>query len=154
MKLKYRLLPIALFLIFICIFAIALNSPDSKGFKQGVSHVSLNQLLMRDGSEFTVKNNALLVVFSLSCLECKKNLQMLKEAQLEPIGIIFDSSYERDSLKNIGYKHILYPKNREYFADLGVSGVPETFVIDENGLIKYSVKGLLTNKDIDAISKL
>ena len=51
-------------------------------------------------------------------------------------------------LKELGnpYKDILIDKNGKIAIDWGVYGIPETFIINSNGIIKYRHVGPITNK--------
>ena len=51
-------------------------------------------------------------------------------------------------LKDLGnpYKDILLDQNGRIAIDWGVYGIPETFIINSNGIIKYRHVGPITNK--------
>ena len=51
-------------------------------------------------------------------------------------------------LKDLGnpYKDILIDQNGKIAIDWGVYGIPETFIINSNGIIKYRHVGPITNK--------
>jgi len=44
------------------------------------------------------------------------------------------------------YKNIIRDETGQLGIDLGVYGVPETFILDKNGVIRYKWVGVLTEK--------
>lgn len=145
---------IALFAAFLGAMLIAMSKPQQLENSNARIQLNFANYIQRDGSPLNIDDGNLVVIFSTSCLECKKNLAKLKAARLLPKGIIFDQNYEVDSLKNLGYSHIYTPIKREFLVDLGVRGVPETYVVDAQGNVIYTARGVLEDEDIDAIRKL
>ena len=66
------------------------------------------------------------------------------------IGINYKDNTEKTIkwLKDLGnpYNNILIDKNGKIAIDWGVYGIPETFIINSNGIIKYRHVGPITNK--------
>ena len=59
-------------------------------------------------------------------------------------------------LKKLGnpYSEVLLDKNGNIGIDWGVYGIPETFVINSQGVIKYRHVGAITKKDFKKINVL
>ena len=84
------------------------------------------------------------------------------EAQLNTLTIIMNKSDDPKKtikwLKELGnpYSNIALDKNGRIAIDWGVYGIPETFIINANGIIKYRHVGPITSKiykKIDLIIK-
>ena len=52
------------------------------------------------------------------------------------------------------YSEVLLDKNGNIGIDWGVYGIPETFVINSEGIIKYRHVGAITKKDFNKINIL
>lgn len=111
-----------------------------------------------DDSPFTNKDisgkKVLLNVFGSWCAACVAEHKFLMELSAEdfiPIyGINWKDSDEaaKNYLKKLGnpYKKVGIDKDSAFAIALGVSGAPETFLINENGEIISHFSGVLTEK--------
>jgi cytochrome c biogenesis protein CcmG/thiol:disulfide interchange protein DsbE len=91
------------------------------------------------------------------CTECRKEHPLLMQAherfkrRVQFVGIVFqdDPDNIRDFLAEMGerpkstYPNLLDPGSRTAI-DFGVYGVPETFFIDRDGIVRYKRVGRLT----------
>ena len=78
----------------------------------------------------------------------KKNLKI--------IGINYKDNNKKTIkwLEDLGnpYENVLLDKNGKIAIDWGVYGIPETFIINSNGIIKYRHVGPITNKIYNKIN--
>ena len=92
--------------------------------------------------------------FATWCKPCRDEHVYIKrftnEKDIKVIGINYKDNTEKTIkwLKDLGnpYKDILIDKNGKIAIDWGVYGIPETFIINSNGIIKYRHVGPITNK--------
>ena len=92
--------------------------------------------------------------FATWCKPCRDEHVYIKrftnEREIKVIGINYKDNTEKTVkwLKDLGnpYKDILIDKNGKIAIDWGVYGIPETFIINSNGIIKYRHVGSITNK--------
>ena len=92
--------------------------------------------------------------FATWCKPCRDEHVYIKrftnERKIKVIGINYKDNTEKTIkwLKDLGnpYKDILIDKNGKIAIDWGVYGIPETFIINSNGIIKYRHIGPITNK--------
>jgi len=92
--------------------------------------------------------------FATWCKPCRDEHMYIKrfsnEMGLKVIGINYKDKPEKTIkwLKNLGnpYENILIDKNGKIAIDWGVYGIPETFIVNSNGIIKYRHVGPITNK--------
>ena len=101
------------------------------------------------------KNEIILVnFFATWCKPCRDEhvyiMRFANEREIKVIGINYKDNTEKTIkwLKDLGnpYKDILIDKNGKIAIDWGVYGIPETFIINSNGIIKYRHVGPITNK--------
>lgn len=100
------------------------------------------------------KEPMLLNVWASWCLACIKEHSILKSIQGNNHIKIIGINYKDERSDAIGwlniygdpYKYNLYDVNGEFAIDLGVYGVPETFLVDQNGLIRAKHVGELTEE--------
>ncbi len=101
------------------------------------------------------KNEITLVnFFATWCKPCRDEHVYIKrfanKKGLKVIGINYRDNPKKTIkwLKDLGnpYKDILIDKNGKIAIDWGVYGIPETFIVNSNGIIKYRHVGPITNK--------
>ena len=101
------------------------------------------------------KNEITLVnFFATWCKPCRDEHVFIErfanEKGIKIIGINYKDNSEKtiEWLEDLGnpYKDILIDKNGKIAIDWGVYGIPETFIINSNGIIKYRHVGPITNK--------
>ena len=92
--------------------------------------------------------------FATWCKPCRDEHAYIKsfakEENLKVIGINYKDNPEKTIkwLKDLGnpYKNILIDRNGKIAIDWGGYGIPETFIINSSGIIKYRNVGPITNK--------
>ena len=101
------------------------------------------------------KNEIMLVnFFATWCKPCRDEHVYIKrfadEKNIKVIGVNYKDNTEKTIkwLKDLGnpYKEVLIDKNGKIAIDWGVYGIPETFIISSNGIIKYRQAGPITNE--------
>jgi len=162
------LAPLLVFAVLVGYFAIGLTMDPRKlpNMLQGkpVPEFTLAALLGRDDKGF--KNSdlegdvTLVNVFGSWCVACRVEhpfLMALKENNLVPIhGIDWreeDKTAGPDWLKKFGDPYTLAgddPKSRAAIA-FGVTGAPETFLVDQKGVVRYKHVGPINQNSWDEI---
>jgi len=105
------------------------------------------------GNETTLVN-----FFATWCKPCLDEHPYLKklsnERGLKIIGINYKDDSKRTIkwLEKLGnpYSNVLVDPNARLGIDWGVYGLPETFIVNSNGVIKYRLVGPITKKNYDA----
>ena len=109
--------------------------------------------LIVSNKEFT-DEVTLVNFFATWCLPCKEEHPFIKKLSNEPgiklIGINYkdENSKAKKWLKELGnpYTKVGIDKNGSIGIDWGLYGIPETYVVDKNGIIKYKYIGPITKK--------
>ena len=109
------------------------------------------------GKEITLVN-----FFATWCKPCRDEHVNIKrfsdEKGIRVIGINYKDDPKKAIkwLKNLGnpYSDVPIDKNGSIAIDWGVYGIPETFVIDSKGIIKYRHVGPVTKKVFNKINSL
>ena len=100
--------------------------------------------------------------FATWCKPCRDEhayiLRFSNEKNLNVIGINYKDKSEKTTkwLKKLGnpYSIIAIDNNGKIAIDWGVYGIPETFVVDKQGIIKYRHVGPVTKKIYNEINLL
>jgi len=100
--------------------------------------------------------------FATWCKPCRDEHVYIKrfsnEKGLKIIGVNYKDDPEKTIkwLKDLGnpYKNILIDKNGKIAIDWGVYGIPETFIVNSNGIIKYRHVGPITDKIYKKINSI
>ena len=108
-------------------------------------------------------NEIMLVNFFASwCKPCRDEHIYIKrfadQKNIKVIGINYKDNQKKTKkwLNDLGnpYKDILIDQNGNIAIDWGVYGIPETFIINSNGIIKYRHVGPITEKEFKKINLL
>ena len=108
------------------------------------------------------KEITLVNFFATWCKPCRDEhvyiQRFSKEKKIKIIGINYKDNPEKaiQWLKKLGdpYSNIAVDANGKIAIDWGVYGIPETFVVDSRGVIKYRHVGQVTKKIYKKISKI
>ena len=93
-------------------------------------------------------------VFGSWCVACLYEhpilMDLSQNGQVRVIGINWrdDRNKAKDWLKRHGnpYELIIYDPYTDLILDLGVTGAPETFIVDQSGKIRYKHVGVITEE--------
>ena len=100
--------------------------------------------------------------FATWCKPCRDEHIYIKrfadQKNIKVIGINYKDNQKKTKkwLNDLGnpYKDILIDQNGNIAIDCGVYGIPETFIINSNGIIKYRHVGPITEKEFKKINLL
>mgnify|MGYP000011689483 FL=1 len=158
---KYISLIIATFFIFVCLF-FALNKKEqtlkSPLLNKPIPEINLDGLVEDDKlNNNNFKNEVILVNFFASwCVPCIVEHDFLFELKKQKPIKIYGINY-KDNIKNLKvwlkklgnpYSKIGIDKTGITGINWGVNGIPESFLIDKNGIIKHKINGVIDEKQI------
>ena len=162
---KYITLIIATAFIFISLF-FGLNKKDkalkSAFLNKPIPEINLNSLENGKLNKNDFKNEVLLVNFFASwCVPCIVEHDFLFELKEQKPIKIYGINYKDDIknlkkwLKKLGnpYSKIGMDKTGITGINWGVNGIPESFLIDKNGIIRHKINGVIDGKQIKILLK-
>lgn len=158
------LLPLAVFTGLVLLFLFGLNNDPrlvpSPFIGKPLPDISLPGLKDPAGTITTADLKgevALLNVWATWCIPCRQEHPLLVDLDRRADVRIYGLNYKdvrQDALawlEKLGdpYDRVLFDEAGTAGIDLGVYGVPETFVIDRDGIVRYKHIGPLTQEVID-----
>ena len=163
MKKKIIILPLIVFFLILSVFFYLLTierNPSELPSNLLNKNVPVFQAerLFKDKKFFSTKefNGEIILVnfFATWCKPCREEHEYIKnfadEEKIKVVGVNYkDNSIKTiEWLKKLGnpYSDILIDKKGELAIDWGVYGIPETFIVDRQGIIKYRHVGPITKK--------
>jgi cytochrome c biogenesis protein CcmG, thiol:disulfide interchange protein DsbE len=157
---SWRFIPILLFLV-VCLFlwrGLSLDPPQLPSVQVGKPMPAFTAAQLQHSKEdFSLKDfhhqPALLNVWASWCDVCQQEqvvLMQLASQGLPIYGLNYKDKRE-DALRWLDqwgnpYRLIGQDVEGKLAIDLGVYGVPETFVIDKKGIIRYRQAGMITQE--------
>jgi len=159
--------PLAAFAVFLAVVAIGLYAPSDRAVRSGLigrpvpdfdlapgmpGRPGLTSAALRDGRPHVVN------IFASWCLPCR-----IEAPQLDALarrGIPIDGIAVRDRPQDLArflatygdpFRAIGADTDRRVQMELGSAGVPETFVIDGQGVIRHQHIGAITEADMAEI---
>lgn len=159
MKYLKFLIPLGLFLVLVLFLGVGLHldpkEVPSPLIGKPAPEFSLESL---DSPNLTIENADLLGkvwmlnVWASWCAACREEHPMLLEFGKKNAVPIYGLNYKDERaaglrwLANFGnpYTHSLFDRDGRVGIDWGVYGVPETFIIDQNGVVRLKHIGALT----------
>ena len=162
---KYIGLIIITIFIFVCFF-FGLNKKDqilkSAFLNKPIPEINLNSLENSKLNENDFKREILLVNFFASwCVPCIVEHDFLFELKKQKPIKIYGINY-KDDIKNLKkwleklgnpYSKIGMDKTGITGINWGVNGIPESFLIDKNGIIRHKINGVIDEKQIKILLK-
>ena len=162
---KYIGLIIITIFIFVCFF-FGLNKKDqilkSAFLNKPIPEINLNSLENSKLNENDFKKEILLVNFFASwCVPCIVEHDFLFELKKQKPIKIYGINY-KDDIKNLKkwleklgnpYSKIGMDKTGITGINWGVNGIPESFLIDKNGIIRHKINGIIDEKQIKILLK-
>ena len=171
MKKKLLIIPSILFLLIVLTFFYLLiieRNPSeipSNLLDKNVPKFETESLLKKEkfislkefGNEIILVN-----FFATWCLPCRDEHIYIKrfsdEKDIRVIGINYKDDPKKaiQWLRDLGnpYSNVLIDKNGRIAIDWGVYGIPETFIVNSKGIIKYRHVGQITKKIYKKINLL
>ena len=158
---KYIGLIIVTLFIFVCLF-FALNKKEqtlkSPLLNKPAPEINLDTLVEDYKlSNNNFRNEVVLVNFFASwCIPCIVEHDFLFKLKKQKPIKIYGINY-KDNIKNLEvwlkklgnpYAKIGIDKTGTTGIDWGVNGIPESFLIDQNGIIKHKINGVIDEKQI------
>ena len=157
---KYITLIIATAFIFISLF-FGLSKKDktlnSPLLNKPIPEINLDSLKNEKLNEKDFKKEILLVNFFASwCVPCIVEHDFLFELKKQKPIKIYGINY-KDNIKNLEiwleklgnpYSKIGIDKTGITGINWGVNGIPESFLIDKNGIIRHKINGIIDEKQI------
>ena len=163
MKARF-LIPLGIFVALVALFAVGLNLDPRKVpsplIDKPAPAFDLQRLRQQDArisqADFKQHPVSLFNVFASWCVACRQEHPVLMEIAKQKVLPVFGLNYKderTDGLRWLGqfgdpYTAIAYDLDGRVGIDWGVYGVPETFVIDRKGMIRYKHIGPLTAESI------
>ena len=157
---KSALIPLAVFAVLVVFLAIGLNlkprEVPSPFIGKPVPEFSLPELMVEGKSispELLKGKVWMLNVFASWCVACRAEHDVLthfiRNEKVTVLGLNYKDE-PKDAkawLAALGnpYQHIAVDREGQVGIDLGVYGVPETFVIDKKGTIRHKQTGPVSN---------
>ena len=171
MRKKILLLPLGLFLLILLTFAYLLvidRNPQeipSNLINKKIPNFEANSLFKDEKFIFSQELKPEIVLinfFATWCKPCRDEHSYIKrfseQKKIRVIGINYKDDPEKTIkwLNDLGnpYSDVLLDKKGQIAIDWGVYGIPETFVVNSNGIIKYRQAGPITKKIYRKINSL
>ena len=166
MKRFWLWVPLAAFLVFFGIFAVSLYSPDDRTHASKLIGKPIPPFALESGatgkpglaSSDLASGPRLLNVFASWCIPCITEAPVLGE--LARRGVVIDGIAIRDRPADVDqflarhgtpYRAIGSDPASQVQISLGSSGVPETFIVDAKGIIRYQHIGEISRDDVPVI---
>ena len=171
MKKKILILPLVLFLLILLTFSYLLiidRNPQeipSNLINKKIPNFEANSLFKEEKFIFPQELKPEIVLinfFATWCKPCRDEHLYIKkfseQKKIRVIGINYKDDPEKTIkwLNDLGnpYSDVLLDKKGQIAIDWGVYGIPETFVVNSNGIIKYRQAGPITKKIYRKINSL
>ncbi len=158
------LLPLGIFVILIILLGVGLTlnprEVPSPFINKPAPEFNLPQLLQA-GQQVSPQQFRgrvwILNVWASWCVSCRAEHEVLNRLASKNLVDIIGLNYKDDTdnaitwLKRLGnpYKASVVDQDGRAGIDWGVYGVPETFVIDKQGIIRHKFTGPITEKDVE-----
>ena len=169
---KSKFIPLILIFIFLITFVIFFKglknsniyTPSTK-LKKEVPSFELNSFennsIIISEKIFEDNKNYLMNIWASWCVPCKEEhkflMKLKKDERIELIGLNYKDTFKKASsfLKDLGnpYNIIVSDKDGTASIEWGAYGVPESFLVHQNKIIKRFI-GPINNKDLLEIEKI
>jgi len=159
-------IPIGIFVALVAVLAVGLRLDPRYVPSPLIGHaVPAFNLPDLDHGDVAVDANALsgtpqlLNVWASWCVACRAEhpllLSLAKSGEISIVGLNYKDE-RADALAWLArhgnpYSRTIYDREGRLGLDLGVYGVPETFVLDRHGVIRYKQIGPITKEVLDSV---
>ena len=165
MQLRYAL-PLLLFISLIALFIFGLQQDPSKVpsplIDKPLPTFDLRQL---QNAELSINNNefagqvSLLNVWASWCVSCRYEHPILVEYARKHRGKLYGLNYKDTRAEALAwlelhgdpYEKSAFDPDGRTGIDFGVYGVPETYVLDQQGIVRYKHIGPISQDDMDTL---
>ncbi len=147
-----NLIPLLLF--FTVILSLGYSMHSSHNPKDYVYKLSNSELTLISGEKLNLKNFQgqfyVLHLFSSWCESCQKDYPLLKEIKEKTKAIIIGVAIKDESPKpNPIYDYIAIDQNMEIAKLLKNKTIPETFIVNPQGMVAFHYKEALSKEEIE-----
>ena len=155
-------LPLLIFIICLAIIGgsfLASNSPKQYQNLNGTKIKNLELFSLIHNDDIIINEPVILHVFATWCISCKvdhvKIAEFRKKSNIRIIGVVLDDTNENaiswyDANPEV-YSDVAIMKNEKSYLDLGITEIPETFLLAKDQTILFNHNGELKEKDLNAI---
>lgn len=157
--------PLALFLFFVGIAAYQLTQPKDDSVRSGMIGKSVPAFALKDlqGAEVTEAvfrdgKPKLLNIWASWCAPCIAEAPMLEELKARGANIVGVALKDKPENMDVflarhgnPYSTIVRDDYSQLHVAIGASGVPETFVVDGDGIIRYQFIGPVAQSDVNTL---
>jgi len=161
-----KFIPIGLFVVLVGFLYVGLDL-DPKKLPSPLIGKKFPEVVINDfatGQEFKsteyLKGKVSMVnVWASWCITCRAEQAMInkisQENKINMVGINYKDE-KKDALQYLdilgnAYDSIIYDRDGKLGLELGVYATPETFIVDENGIIQYKHIGEITSQNWENI---
>lgn len=160
-------LPLAIFGVFLAVLTLGLERPQTQVLSSKMIDKPLPEFELPSGAsgaqglkaaDFRDGKVRLLNIFASWCVPCAAEAAQL--SQIAQRGVIIEGVAIRDAQHDVDaflarygnpYGRIALDARSALQFNLGSSGVPETYVIDGKGIIRYQHIGAINQTDVETI---
>lgn len=157
--------PLALFLFFVGIAAYQLTQPKDDSVRSGMIGKPVPAFALKDvqGNEVTEAvfrdgKPKLLNIWASWCAPCIAEAPMLEELKSRGANIVGVALKDKPENMELflarhgnPYSMIVRDDYSQLHVAIGASGVPETFVVDGQGVIRYQFIGPVAERDVSTL---
>lgn len=157
--------PLALFLFFVGIAAYQLTQPKDDSVRSGMIGKPVPAFALKDvqGNEVTEAvfrdgKPKLLNIWASWCAPCIAEAPMLEELKSRGANIVGVALKDKPENMDLflarhgnPYSMIVRDDYSQLHVAIGASGVPETFVVDGQGVIRYQFIGPVAERDVGTL---
>lgn len=167
MKRWVLIVPLALLIGLVVIVGVQLFEGQRATFEGSKRNAPDREFQSIDGGglvNFTkdIEDTAVVNLFASWCSPCVAEhpllMQLSESVPDQMYGILYKDTPEAGSafLGRLGnpFKRVLVDADGQGGLDFGLTGVPETFVVNKDGVILTHIRGVLTLKDVKEITSL
>lgn len=159
--------PLIAFIVCVIVFAVGLSSPPTRVTKSALLGQPLPQFTLQPAmagrpglttSDFRRGQPMVVNIFASWCIPCRAEAPQLEQLARRGVPLVGIAIRDRPQdlarfLATYGdpFRAIGADVDRRVQVDLGSAGVPETFVIDGQGVIRHQHIGAITDADVAPI---
>lgn len=167
---RFRLIlwvPLLAFVICLVVFAVGLRGPERQVTKSALIGQPLPEFTLQPGmvgrpglatADFRRGQPMVVNIFASWCIPCRAEARQLEALARRGIPLVGIAVRDRPEdlarfLSTFGdpFRAIGADVDRRVQLDIGSAGVPETFIVDGRGVIRYQHIGVISDTDVPTI---